>query len=226
MLFTIYISGILYEAWRKVSSHFLISREPVTWPWCNLAASQRRPYCASVNSHSPVGLVSRQWESVDWAGVLCDLRIHSDRASRSANMHQCSCPFYNSRAGFYFGKTSRHPGLSAPLQPRFGSLRLLDFPKAKIAIEREEVCQCEGHTVHKLSQRRLTADWPAPRESECSRLRSKVSTDWLPSYIKANPTVLEIFKMAWYFPDRPRILCIYMYILNFKGWDLKPETQL
>ena len=38
---------------------FWISREPVAWPWCNLAASQRRPYCASVNSHTPVGLVSR-----------------------------------------------------------------------------------------------------------------------------------------------------------------------
>jgi len=37
-----------------------ISRKPVAWPRCNLAASQKRPYCASVNSHSPVGLVSRQ----------------------------------------------------------------------------------------------------------------------------------------------------------------------
>jgi hypothetical protein len=26
-------------------------------------------------------------------------------------------------------------------------------------------CECEGHTVHKLSQRRLTADLLAPRES-------------------------------------------------------------
>ena len=45
-----------------------------------------------------------------------------------------------------------------PLQPRFGSLRLLAFPKAKIAIERKEMCECDGHTLHKLSQRRLTAD--------------------------------------------------------------------
>jgi hypothetical protein len=41
-----------------------------------------------------------------------------------------------------FGKTSHHPGLSAALQPRFGSLRLLPFPKAKIAIQREEICYC------------------------------------------------------------------------------------
>jgi hypothetical protein len=31
-------------------------------------------------------------------------------------------------------------------------------PKAKIAVEREEICECDGHTVHKRSQRRLTAD--------------------------------------------------------------------
>ena len=140
---------------------FWISREPVKWSWCNLAANQRRPYCAPVNSHSPVGLVSRQWDAVDWACVLCDHRMHNDRA-RSANRHHCACQFYSSRVGF-FGKTSNHPGLSAPLQPRFGSLRLLVFPKAKIAVEREEICECDGHTVHKLSQRRLTAEWLAPR---------------------------------------------------------------
>jgi len=58
----------------------------------------------------------------------------------------------------FSGKTSHHPGLSAPLQPRFGSLRLLAFPKAKIAVEREEICEFDSHTVHKLSQRRLTAN--------------------------------------------------------------------
>jgi len=79
------------------------------------------------------------------------------------------------------------------------------FPKAKIAVEREEICECDSHTVHKLSQQRLTAEWLAQRESDCSRMYSKVSSDWLPSYIKVTRTVLEIFKMAGYFPDRPRI---------------------
>jgi hypothetical protein len=104
-------------------------------------------------------------------------------------------PTYSSRAGFS-GKASHRPGLSAPLQPRFGSLRLLAFPKAKIAVEREEICECNGHTVHKLSQRLLAADWLAPRESDCSRMHSMVSSDWLPSYIKATSAVLMIFKMA------------------------------
>ena len=57
-----------------------------------------------------------------------------------------------------FGKASHHTSLSASLQPRFGSLRLLAFPEAKITVEREEICVCNGHTVHKLNQRRLTAN--------------------------------------------------------------------
>jgi len=36
----------------------------------------------------------------------------------------------------FLGKTTHHPGLSAPLQPKFGSLRLLAFPKIKIAVEK------------------------------------------------------------------------------------------
>jgi hypothetical protein len=40
---------------------------------------------------------------------------------------------------FFVVKASHHPCLSALLQPRFGSLRLLAFPKAKIAVEREEI---------------------------------------------------------------------------------------
>jgi len=63
----------------------------------------------------------------------------------------------------------------------------------------------DGHTVHKISQRRLTADRLDPRESDSSRMHSKVSSDWLPRYIKATRPVLEIIKMAGYFPDRPCI---------------------
>jgi hypothetical protein len=64
-------------------------------------------------------------------------------------------------------------------------------------------CECDGHTVHKLSQRRLTADWLAPQESDCSRMHSKVSSDWLPSYFRVTWLVLEIFRMAGYFPHNP-----------------------
>jgi hypothetical protein len=77
-------------------------------------------------------------------------------------------------------------------------------------------CECDGYTLHKLSQRRLTADLLAPRESDCSRMHSKVFSDGLPNYIKATRPVLEIFKMAGYFPDSPRkqFRC---FLLSFKG---------
>ena len=164
-----------YEACPESIQPFRISL-----PWCNLAASQKRPYCSSVNCHSPVGLVSRQWDAVHWACVLFDRRIHNDLASRSSR--QCACPFYSSRAGFFFwgggGKASHHPGLSALLQHRFGSLRLLAFPKSKIAFEREEIFERDSHAIHKLSQRHLTADSLASRESYISRMYSMVLT-WL-----------------------------------------------
>ena len=179
-----------------------MSRESVAWPWCNLAASQRRPYCSSVNCHFPVGLVSRQWDVVDWACVLWP--SHSQRPSVQISfitimrLHilQLSCRFFLAK--------HRITQVCQPLQLRFGSLRLLAFLKAKITVESEYICGCESHTVHKLGQWRLTADWLSPRESDYSRMHSKVSSDWLLSYIKATRLVLEIFKMAGYFPDSPR----------------------
>jgi hypothetical protein len=146
---------------------YWISREPVAWPYCNLSASERRPYCASVNTHSPVGLISRQWDAAEWACVLCYCRIHNDRASRSASSRQCACPFYSSSCRLLWQNITSPRSLS-PLQPRFGSLRLMAFPKAIIAFERADICECDAHTVHKLSQRGLTAEWLVPRKRDCS----------------------------------------------------------
>ena len=53
----------------------------------------------------------------------------------------CTHSWVTSPAEF-FGKTSNHPGDSAPLQPRFGSLWLLAFPKTKVTFEREEISDC------------------------------------------------------------------------------------
>ena len=39
----------------------------------------------------------------------------------------------------FFGETWNHPGDSAPLQPRFGTLWLLAFPQTEIIFEREEI---------------------------------------------------------------------------------------
>jgi len=93
---------------------FWISSEPIAWPWCILTASQRRRYCVSVNSHSPMGLVSQQWDANDWTCVLCDRCIHNDRASRSASSRQCACPFYSNCAGFFFWQNITSPRSVSP----------------------------------------------------------------------------------------------------------------
>jgi hypothetical protein len=128
---------------------------------------------------------------------------------RAYPLHHYNVPAHSSAlVHTLFGKTSHHPGLSASLQPSFSSLRLLVFPKAKIAVEMEEIGECDGHIVHKLSQWRLTADWLVPRDCNCSRMHSKVSSDWLPSYITVTRRVLKIYKMDGYTLDSPRRSCI------------------
>jgi len=44
----------------------------------------------------------------------------------------------------------------------------------------------------------------SPTGGDCSRMHSKVFSDWLPRYSKATRPVLEILKKAGYFPDSPR----------------------
>jgi hypothetical protein len=65
-------------------------------------------------------------------------------------------------------------------------------------------CESDGRIVHNLRQWHPTNDWLAPRKSDCSQMRRKVSSSWLPSYIKVTLPVLEILNMARYFLDRPR----------------------
>ena len=55
-----------------------------------------------------------------------------------AGSPQRACTYITCPAEF-FGKTPTHPGDSAPLQPRFGTLQLLAFPKTKITLERGEI---------------------------------------------------------------------------------------
>jgi hypothetical protein len=51
---------LIYVGCPESIQPFYISQESIAWPLCNLAASQRRSYCAFMNNHSPMGLVSWQ----------------------------------------------------------------------------------------------------------------------------------------------------------------------
>jgi hypothetical protein len=52
-------------------------------------------------------------------------------------------------------------------------------------------------------------------------MHSKVSSDWLPSYIKATRPVLEILKMAGYFPDSPRMCLVVRHRVPGTDFVLK-----
>ena len=137
---------------------------------------------------------------------------------RAVQLHHDSLPVHYTALvqALFLAKLQIAQSVS-PLHPKFDFLRPLAFPETKIAFETGEICECGGHTVHNLSQRCLTADRLAPQDSDCSRTRSKVSSIWLPGYIKPTRPVLEIFKMDGYFPNSPRMsihIACYRFLFN------------
>jgi hypothetical protein len=197
-------SLIMHEARPESIQLLWISRESVTWPWCNLAASQvtgdLTVHPLSLSSGATQSAVRRRWLS------LCTVwpsnsQWPSEQISESASMR---LPILQLSCRLFFWQNIALPRTVNPHSPDLAPCDFWFFLKAKISVESEKICECDGHTIYKLSQRRLTADWLDPRENDCSRVRSKVSSDWLPSYTKATLPVLEILKMAGYFPDRPR----------------------
>ena len=73
--------------------------------------------------------------STETTGVLQKATAAGNWGS-AASSRQCTCIVSPAEI---FGETSNHPGESAPLQPRFGTLWLLAFPKTTITFEREEI---------------------------------------------------------------------------------------
>ena len=105
-------------------------------------------------------------DTIKWACVLCGCHIQNEsnesasnfvlnlnippqklsRWSRSPQLcatgdwlfhHECTRSSITSPAEF-FGKTSNHPGDSAPLQPSFGALQFWLFPKLKSRLKRKK----------------------------------------------------------------------------------------
>ena len=63
----------------------------------------------------------------------------------AASSRQCTHSCITSHAKL-FSEISNRPGDIVLLQPRFGTLWLLAFPKTKITFEREEISDCQTHS--------------------------------------------------------------------------------
>jgi hypothetical protein len=125
----------------------------------------------------------------------------------------------NFNGDFNFGKTHKSQEAKSGLlgcwqtwvmqffDPKKACTRVVEWADAlmRVRLSARLVTVNAAVTQYTSCHRRLTADWLAPRENDFSSMRSKVSSDWLPSYIKATRPVLEIFKMAGYFPYGPRM---------------------
>ena len=103
----------------------------------------------------------------------------------------------------FFSKTSNYPGDSAPLQPRFGALWLLAFPKTKITFEREEI---SDRSLMRFSKTRHGSWWQLGELCEVSRwLLWKGLKCHCPMYevscIFFNKCLYFSYYMAGYFQD-------------------------
>jgi hypothetical protein len=154
---------------------------------------------------------SRQRDAVNWACALCDHHISQWPSKHNSFIMTTRLLILQLSCTLFWWSVTSPRSVSPHTAQIWIPVTSVFFPKAKIAIEREEIHECDGHMVNKLSRWHLTADWLAPRDSDCSWMHSKVSSDWLPSYIKATWLVLETFKMAGYIPYRSHVI---MYLVT------------
>ena len=148
-------------------------------------------------------------------------------------MHHVSCRD--------FAETSNHPGDSAPLQPRFGTLWLLAFPQTKITFERKNISDHRWDSGK--YDRAADGDWKI-----CVRLQGAYfEEDWgvivlctlfLVSCVFFNKCLYFSYYMDGYFMDRQisvyththtwseikeleHILSLWSHIKSLLKWFLK-----
>jgi len=134
------------RAVRKVSVHF----EYLENRWRGLDITRhslRGDFCASVNSHSPVGLVSRLSDAAD----LCTVTVAFTMTERDELQHDHAPAQSTVLVQAFLAVTA--PRSVSPLQT-ISVPATCGFPKIKIVFERE-IFECDGHKVHKLSHCRL-----------------------------------------------------------------------
>ena len=132
----------------------------------------------------------------------------------AASSRQCAHLCITSHAEL-FGKTSNHPGDSAPLQPRFDALRLLAFPKS---IEREEISD------HQWDSGKYDGAADGNWEN-CARSQGAYfEGDWRVTvlctmYLLSSSINVSIFHITWWIPSGQTsyvVKCKIIFILPSK----------
>ena len=115
----------------------------------------------------------------------------------AASSQQCACSCITSHAEC-FGKTSNHTGDWAPLQPRFGTLQLLDFPKLKSSLKGKRfqtIDEIQENTKGQLMAIRRTMWGPKVPTWK----GTKVSLSYIQGllYLVSSSTNASIFHSTW-----------------------------
>ena len=108
----------------------------------------------------------------------------------------------------FFGETWNHPADSALLQPRFGTLWLLFFPKTKITFEREKISDHRWHS--RKYDGAADGDWENCVRSQGAYFGGDwgvivLCTMFLVSYTFFSRCLYFSYYMARYLLDQPHI---------------------
>ena len=132
--------------------------------------------------------------ALSWQGVVTTFKMIGDW-----QLHCDNAPTYASRlVQSFFDKTSSHPGDPTPLQPRFGALWCLAFPKTKIPFEREEVSDCWWDSGK--YDRAADGDWENCVRSQVPTLKgSEASLSYAQCflYLVSSSIHVSIFHVTW-----------------------------
>ena len=140
-----------------------------------------------------------------------DTAMGNWKLATSSWQHSCSCIM--SHADF-FGDISNHPSDSVPLQPGFGALYHVAFPKTKITFERKEISD-HGWDSGKYDEA-ADGDWENCVRSHEVYLGGDcgiivLCTVFLVSCVFFNKCLYFSYYMAGYLLDRPRVsVCVFI----------------
>ena len=111
---------------------------------------------------------------------------------------QCAYSCVMSCAGFFFFcKTSSHPGDSAPLQSRFGTLQLLVFPKTTSPLKGKRF-----QTVSEIQENTTSSWWQlgelwGPKLSTLKGTKVSLSCEQCFLYLLFSSISVSIFHITW-----------------------------